>query len=104
MKTCMRTVRCLSRSWHARHVVAVLIYGALLPPALALDTARTVFQYNCQSWTRPSGLPASGINAITQTKDGFTWLGTQKGLVRYDGVEFKTFTLPSLRLFEHQGI
>jgi ligand-binding sensor domain-containing protein len=84
--------------------MALLIYWAFLSPVLALDPSKTVFQYSCQTWTRHSGLSANGINAITQTRDGFLWLGTQKGLVRYDGVEFKILTLPSLRLFEHQGI
>ena len=88
-------------AWRA---TALLIYCACGSSVLALDPAKTVFQYSCQSWTRDSGLSANGIHAITQTKDGFIWLGTQKGLVRYDGLEFKTFTLPSLPIFEHQGI
>jgi ligand-binding sensor domain-containing protein/signal transduction histidine kinase len=83
---------------------ALLIILAFPPFALALDPAKSVFQYNCRTWTRQSGLSASGINAITQTKDDFIWLGTQKGLVRYDGVEFKAIVLPSVRLFRHQGI
>jgi ligand-binding sensor domain-containing protein len=87
-----------------RLAMALLVFGLLPSLALALDPTKTVFQYNCRTWTRQSGLSASGINAITQTKDGFIWLGTQKGLVRYDGVEFKSIILPSVRLFRHQGI
>jgi ligand-binding sensor domain-containing protein len=70
-------------------------WGLVLLPCslLALDPAKSVFQYNCRSWTREDGLPASGINAITQTRDGFLWVGTQKGLVRFDGVEFKPLNL-----------
>jgi len=34
-------------------------------------------------------LPDNIINAVTQTKDGYIWLGTPVGLVRFDGVEFK---------------
>jgi signal transduction histidine kinase/ligand-binding sensor domain-containing protein len=83
---------------------ALLFFLAFPRFALALDPAKSVFQYNCRTWTRQSGLSASGINAITQTTDDFIWLGTQKGLVRYDGVEFKPIILPSVRLFRHQGI
>jgi len=50
------------------------------------------------------GLPANGINAITQTKDGFLWLGTQKGLVRFDGVEFSVVPLPDNPLFPIQTV
>ncbi len=56
--------------------------------ALALDPNRSLFQYNCKTWTRQDGLPANGVNAISQTKDGYVWLGTSMGLVRFDGVDF----------------
>jgi ligand-binding sensor domain-containing protein/signal transduction histidine kinase len=58
-------------------------------PALALDPAKSIFQFNCRNWTRQSGLPAQLVNSITQTKEGYLWLGTQHGLVRFDGLEFK---------------
>lgn len=56
---------------------------------LALDPDKSVYQFNCQSWNRQSGFPADKINAITQTKDGYLWLATQNGLVRFDGSDFK---------------
>jgi ligand-binding sensor domain-containing protein/signal transduction histidine kinase len=62
--------------------------------SFALDPAKSVYQYNCQSWTRREDLPANSINAITQTKDGYLWFGTSKGLVRFDGLEFKEFGMP----------
>ena len=45
--------------------------------SLALDPARSVYQHNCQSWTRREDLPANSINAITQTKDGYLWFPAQ---------------------------
>jgi ligand-binding sensor domain-containing protein/signal transduction histidine kinase len=68
----------------------VLALGLVLAPlsTRALDPDKSVFQFNCQNWTRQSGLPADKISAITQTKDGFIWLGTQNGLLRFDGIEF----------------
>ncbi len=73
---------------------SALVLGALFlslwlsPRAAALDPARSVFQYNCRSWTRQNGLPANGVNAIVQTRDGYLWLGTPAGPVRFDGIEF----------------
>jgi signal transduction histidine kinase/streptogramin lyase len=55
----------------------------------ALDPTRSIFQYNCQTWRRQNGLPANGVNAVAQTEDGYLWLGTAVGLVRFDGSEFK---------------
>src|SRR5664280_227663 len=61
----------------------------LVPQASALDPARSIFQYNCRSWTRQNGLQANGVNAIVQTKDGYLWLGTSTGPVRFDGIDFE---------------
>ncbi len=38
-----------------------------------------------------NGLPQNTVQALAQTKDGFLWLGTEDGLVRFDGVEFQTY-------------
>src|SRR5580704_6892030 len=61
---------------------------------LALDPSRTLTQYVHRIWTTQQGLPPGTIYDILQTHDGFLWLGTQTGLVRFDGVRFtdaKTF-------------
>jgi ligand-binding sensor domain-containing protein/signal transduction histidine kinase len=45
-------------------------------------------------------LPDNIINAVTQTKDGYIWLGTSVGLVRFDGVEFNVLdpaSVPEVR-------
>jgi len=63
-------------------------------PVLALNPDKSLFQYNCRAWNRQNGLPANGVKAIVQTRDGFLWLGTAQGLVRFDGVEFKPAEMP----------
>src|SRR5258707_93399 len=42
-------------------------------------------------WQAEQGLPANTITAIAQTSDGYLWLGTFAGAVRFDGVRFETF-------------
>jgi PAS domain S-box-containing protein len=37
------------------------------------------------------GLPQNSIQAITQTKDGYLWIGTELGLARFDGIQFAVF-------------
>jgi ligand-binding sensor domain-containing protein/signal transduction histidine kinase len=44
-----------------------------------------------RNWQTEDGLPDSGITAIEQTADGFLWVGTPKGLARFDGLRFKVF-------------
>ncbi|HYW71717.1 MAG TPA: two-component regulator propeller domain-containing protein [Pyrinomonadaceae bacterium] len=48
-------------------------------------------QYRYESWTTDQGLPQNSINDIRQTRDGYIWLTTFDGLVRFDGVRFTVF-------------
>ncbi len=42
-------------------------------------------------WTLDDGLPVNTVNQIAQDDDGFIWLTTYDGLVRFDGLEFKVY-------------
>ncbi len=44
-----------------------------------------------RSWTDEQALPNTTINAITQTRNGYLWLGTEAGLARFDGVRCQVF-------------
>ena len=49
-------------------------------------------QHTVDVWTTDQGgLPHSAVLAIIQTRDGYLWLGTPKGLARVDGVRFEKF-------------
>ena len=43
-------------------------------------------------WRTGDGLPQNSVLAVEQTPDGYLWLGTFNGLVRFDGVRFETYT------------
>src|SRR5512140_1448854 len=42
-----------------------------------------------KQWTTAHGLPQSTVTALAQTPDGFLWVGTSGGLVRFDGTRFR---------------
>ena len=63
----------------------------LAPSALPLDPRKSLTQYSRTIWTQERGLPQDTIRAITQTKDGYLWLGTDEGLARFDGYEFVVY-------------
>jgi ligand-binding sensor domain-containing protein len=54
--------------------------------ALALNPALDVSQYAHAAWMIRDGFPKGLVNSIAQTLDGYLWLGTEFGLVRFDGV------------------
>ena len=50
-------------------------------------------EWVARSWQTGDGLPQNSVNAITQTRDGFLWVGTTGGLARFDGMSFRRFGL-----------
>ncbi len=66
--------------------------GCLLLGACCLGQAATPESPYCVDvWGAEEGLPQSAVIAITQTRDGYLWLGTLNGLVRFDGARFAVF-------------
>ncbi len=60
--------------------------------------------YRVTRWTAENGLPQNKINALAQTRDGYLWLGTLKGLARFDGVKFKVFDQSNTPQMTHEAI
>ena len=57
----------------------------------SLDPSRAIHHYVHEIWTTEDGLPSNTVFDIAQTPDGYLWVATNAGLVRFDGVRFKTF-------------
>jgi signal transduction histidine kinase/ligand-binding sensor domain-containing protein/CheY-like chemotaxis protein len=69
----------------------VLLFALILcstSATVALDRNRSIDQYGHNSWTSQNGLPGESVYQILQSRDGFLWLRTSGGLVRFDGVRF----------------
>jgi ligand-binding sensor domain-containing protein/signal transduction histidine kinase len=58
---------------------------------LALEPSTPLANYGRQAWVMENGLPQNTVQALVQTRDGFVWLGTEVGLVRFDGNGFAVF-------------
>src|SRR5580700_8718818 len=61
----------------------------------ALDPGRRISQYSHTAWRVRDGAFAGAPSTITQTTDGYVWVGTLAGLVRFDGVRFVSFAPPA---------
>ncbi len=95
--------------WNLARLTLLLLAPALMlrVPALGLEAQRSLSQYGRQVWQTDNGLPQNTVHAVVQTSDGYIWLGTDDGLVRFDGAEFKVFTTettPALRSSTVEGL
>ena len=71
--------------WLVVVALGFAVEGAALEPSTPLAS------YGRQSWVMENGLPQNTVQALIQTRDGFVWLGTEVGLVRFDGNSFALF-------------
>jgi ligand-binding sensor domain-containing protein/signal transduction histidine kinase len=72
-----------------RLLSVVLIILSSTQSARAIDPNRTISQYVREHWGTESGFPKGPVYSINQTPDGYLWIGTEKGLVRFDGLTFQ---------------
>jgi PAS domain S-box-containing protein len=74
-----------------RSVIAGIVAVCLAVSASAVDPTRAASQYLHDSWGIEKGWTGGSITAIAQTSAGYLWIGTDKGLVRFDGLSFRQF-------------
>ena len=84
--------------------LSLLIPLLLSIELFALDPKKAISQFNHDSWTTDNGLPQNTVLSITQTRDGYLWLATYEGLVRYNGVDFKVFDKNNTPLLSSKSI
>ena len=92
----------MSKSRGQKHFLAsgiLALLGSLggLWPGSSLASS---LNYSIRTWQTEDGLPQNSITAIVEGNDGYLWLGTYSGLVRFDGVRFTIFergNTPSLK-------
>ena len=73
----------------------VLLALAALPALRAVDSSRHISQYGHTAWLRKDGFLSGIPRVITQTTDGYLWIGTTEGLSRFDGVRFVPWAPPA---------
>jgi PAS domain S-box-containing protein len=72
----------------AYRLATLAVMACLLSEAHALDPHRKFSQYVREKWSAANGLPGGAVHAIAQSPDGYLWIGTDKGLARFDGFTF----------------
>ncbi|MGH2524969.1 MAG: ligand-binding sensor domain-containing protein, partial [Anaerolineales bacterium] len=72
-------------------LAGLLLWPVSLGAAAAGDATRNARRFSIEPWTDERGLPENSVIAMTQTRDGYLWLGTLSGLARFDGSQFTVF-------------
>lgn len=72
-------------------LACVVALCAPAAPVAALDPGKRITQYVHGAWSVEDGLPSSSITAMVQGEDDSLWIGTNNGLVRFDGLRFTVY-------------
>jgi ligand-binding sensor domain-containing protein len=102
-----------NRGWRRWQVVAALSLAAVSPrPVPCASTAvRAPLQsglhqenasYGVDYWREAEGFAQSRVRAIVQSRDGYMWLGTDGGLVRFNGESFTAFNIQTGALHDNE--
>ena len=75
-------------------IPAFLLVALFCPRVAGLDSSRKISQYGHSMWRIQDGYLPAPPEAIAQTADGYLWVGTAAGLVRFDGVRFSPWASP----------
>ena len=83
-----------SRDVLAPVLILLLLFAAATTSLRGLDPDRHISQYAHTAWRLQDGVFSGAPNALAQTTDGYMWIGTDAGLVRFDGVRFTPWSPP----------
>jgi PAS domain S-box-containing protein len=79
-----------------RWILIGIVLAGLVTDARALDPNRLPSQYVHEQWTAQTRFPGGAVNGIAQTADGYLWIGTDRGLLRFDGFDFRLVSFTSI--------
>src|SRR6266851_1673865 len=74
--------------WSFKWLIAAVVVAYFATSANGLSSHKAMSEYIRDQWSAEQGFPDGPVYAIAQTPDGYLWIGTEKGLVRFDGLNF----------------
>jgi signal transduction histidine kinase/ligand-binding sensor domain-containing protein len=85
-------------------LVRLQVCAMLLAFGFCTGKAQNLRYLSQQAWSTEEGLPQSSVHSIAQTSDGYLWLATEGGLVRFDGMAFRIIDRSNEPSFESDDI
>jgi ligand-binding sensor domain-containing protein/AraC-like DNA-binding protein len=77
------------------YILYIFLFFIQVIMLFPLDPLKPMDYYQHDKWTEDNGLLMNSVLCILQSDDGYLWLGTENGLVRFDGIEFEDTDLAS---------
>src|SRR5262249_35759291 len=99
-----RACWCSSRQLRCLWVLSTFSFLSATPPVFAQQHSLEVSQYLHASWSAQDGFFTGGIQSVAQTTDGYLWVSSTEGLLRFDGVRFVEWTPPSGDSLPHEPL
>lgn len=85
-------------------LIFLFVFFVLPPFVFSLDPNKKITQYVLDVWGIEQGLPQNTVDPIVQTRDGYLWLGTEEGLVRFDGVHFEVYDKSNVEQISNNNV
>ncbi len=82
----------------------LLVLALAATPARALDPGRPLSTCAHRVWSAESGLLQDTASALLESRDGFLWIGTEEGLVRFDGARFTHYSRVNAPAFTNNEV
>ncbi len=67
----------------------------------SLTDKRALSQFMLDKWTNNTGLPQNSVLTMIQARNGYLWMGTEEGFVKFDGIHFKLYDMSNLPVTSH---
>src|ERR1700722_9487372 len=72
--------------------------------AATVGAQETNSEWYARAWQSSEGLPDNSVEGLAQTPDGYLWIGTPSGLVRFDGIRFEEASLKNVVSNPNRGV
>jgi signal transduction histidine kinase/DNA-binding response OmpR family regulator/streptogramin lyase len=84
--------------------ISTLYLWSMVALLISACNAQAAPAYVHESWSVRDGLPVNTVNQIIQSKQGYLWLATFDGLVRFDGARFHVYNISNTVGLRHQRL
>ncbi len=95
--------------WREVAIIGTVLLSGLTVSLCQQPAAKVPFfseewNYTVRSWQSQDGLPEETVQAFAQTSDGYLWVGTSGGLLRFDGARFRLFAHENTPAFGENSV